>query len=201
MCKRIFLLCVCIFIPVSAELFAVTGDEAVAKFRSRFYGLSTLRGAVSITSTTGEMMSGSFKFMAPGKFYIKFSAPAGKIIATNGKKLWVYDPNDNVCGVQDVGGGGSGGIAGIINGYMSIASSGGSDTTIRLKNPKKDFRDIIIQVDSSYLPKKITFRRENGDGMAVSFSNLTANDPMSPGLFDFNVPANVQLVKNPLNIR
>jgi len=182
--------------------YALTGDEAVAKLKSRIYSAGTMRGVISLSHSSGEMYTGSFKYMSPGKFYIQFSTPPGKIIATNGKKLWVYDKADNVCGVQDVDKTVSGGIAGYINGYMSISSpSGATDTIIKLKSPNRTYRDIIILVDSSFMPKKITFRQENGDGFTATLSNIVINEPMAPGLFDFNVPANAQVVKNPLNVR
>jgi outer membrane lipoprotein-sorting protein len=49
--------------------------------------------------------------------------------------------------------------------------------------------------------KKAVFRNEKGDGFAATFSGITVNEPISPGSFDFSVPSNAQLVKNPLDIR
>ena len=182
--------------------FAMTGDEAVAKMKSRIYVASTMRGVITMSHSSGEMYTGSFKYMAPGKFSIQFSTPPGKTIVTNGKKLWVFDKADNVCGVQDVDKTFSGGIAGYVNGYIAIASpSGAADTIIRLKSPNRTYRDIAILVDSSYMPKKITFRQENGDGFTATLSNVVINEPMAVGAFDFNAPANAQVVKNPLNVR
>ena len=140
--------------------------------------------------------------MSGGRFIIQLTAPAGKVIATNGKKLWVYDKSDNVCGVQDVDKTMSGGLAGYISGYLPMATpSGASDTIIKLKSSTRNYRDIIIQVDSSFMPKKITFRQDDGKGFTVTLSNIVLNEPMAPGLFDFNAPANAQVVKNPLNVR
>ncbi|MGL4369196.1 MAG: LolA family protein, partial [Spirochaetota bacterium] len=131
--------------------FAMTGDEAVAKMKSRIYGASTMRGVISLSYSSGEMQTGAFKYMSPGKFNIQFSNPEGKVITTNGKKLWVYDKADNVCGVQDVDKTFSGGIASFANGYLAIASpSGASDTIIRLKSPNRGYRDVIILVDGSF---------------------------------------------------
>ncbi len=199
--KRLFIAILCtIFAASLSSISALTGDEAVARFKSRFYSISTMKGVINITFSSGLMYTGSFKYMAPGKFQIKLTAPSGKIITTNGRKLWVYDSGNNVCGVQDVGGV-SGGIAGVINGYMAIASQSGSDTTIKLKNPSKTYRDVTILVDSSFMLKKVAFRTEKGDGFTASLSGVSLNEPISPGTFDFNAPSNAQVVKNPLNIR
>jgi len=187
-------------IPVSIQ--ALTGEEAVEKFKSRFYSAQTMKGQIALSYSSGEMFTGSFKYMAPGKFDIKFSVPSGKEIITNGRKLWVYDKSSNVCGVQDVDRSLSGGVAGFISGYMAIASSSGAaDTIIKLKSPNKFYRDISITVDSSFMIKKAVFRNEKGDGFQATFSNITFNEQIAPGAFDFSVPPNVQLVKNPLDVR
>jgi outer membrane lipoprotein-sorting protein len=198
---KTYIACICAIIALAqSSLSAVTGEEAVERFKARFYSISTMKGVISVTFSSGEMFTGSFKYMAPGKFQIKFSAPAGKIITTNGRKLWVYDTNDNVCGVQDAGGL-SGGVAGLINGYIAISNpSGAADTVIKLKSPDHT-RDITILVDGSYMLKKVMFRRENGDGFTATLSGIVLNESMSPGNFDYNVPANAQVVKNPLNVR
>jgi outer membrane lipoprotein-sorting protein len=189
-----------VIIPVSIQ--ALTGDEAVEKFKARFYSAKTMKGVISMSYSSGEMYTGSFKYMTPGKFDIKLSVPSGKEIVTNGKKLWVYDKSNNICGVQDVDKTLSGGVAGFINGYMAIATpSGAADTIIKLKSPNKFYRDISITLDSSFMIKKAVFRNEKGDGFAVTFSNVTINEQIAPGVFDFSVPPNAQLVKNPLDVR
>jgi outer membrane lipoprotein-sorting protein len=186
---------------LSGILTAATGEEAVEKFKSRFYSIQTMKGVISVTYSSGESMVGAFKYMAPGKFYIKFTAPAGKEISTNGKRLWIYDKGNNVCGIQDVGANYSGGIAGFIKNYMALASSSGSDTMIRLKSPSQYYRDITVMVDSGYMVKKVTFRTEKGDGFAATFSNVVLNESIPAGAFDFNVPTSAQVVRNPLDVR
>jgi outer membrane lipoprotein-sorting protein len=186
---------------LSGILTAATGDEAVEKFKSRFYSIQTMKGIISISYSSGESMVGAFRYMAPGKFYIKFTAPAGKEISTNGKRLWIYDKGNNVCGIQEVSPTYSGGVAGYIKNYMALASSSGNDTMIKLKSPDQFYRDIIIMADSSFMIKKVTFRTEKGDGFAATFSNLVLNEPIPIGAFDFNVPSNAQVVKNPLDVR
>lgn len=185
---------------ISGIIFAATGDEAVEKFKSRFYSVQTMKGVVSITYSSGESMVGAFKYMSPGKFAIKFTSPA-KDVVTNGKRLWIYDRGNNMCGVQDVSASYSGGIAGYIKNYMALASGSGNDTMIKLKSSTQFYRDIIIMVDSSYMVKKVTFRTEKGDGFSATFSNLVFNESFPPGAFDFNVPSNAQVVKNPLDVR
>jgi outer membrane lipoprotein-sorting protein len=199
--KAAYILIVSVITLFPALTRAVTGDEAVEKFKARYYSITSMKGVISITYSSGEVMTGAFRY-ASGKFAIKFSSPSGKEIVTNGRKLWVYDKGNNVCGVQDVDGSPRGGIAGLLNGYMAIASqAGASDTMIKLKSPDKTYRDITLVVDATYMVKKAVFRNEKGDGFTVTFSNILMNESVSPGSFDFNVPANAQVVKNPLDVR
>ena len=188
-------------IAASAAAWAVTGEEAVGRMKSRLYSISSMRGTISIKSAAKDNLTGRFRYMG-GKFVIDLSEPSGKKIATNGKKLWVYDKHDNVCGVQDVDTSMSGGIASYVNGYSAMAmASGSSDTVIRLRGSNRTYKEITIQVDSTFLPKVIHFRSEDGKGFTATLSGIVLNEPMSPALFEFNPPAGTQVVKNPLNLR
>jgi outer membrane lipoprotein carrier protein len=189
-------------IALCTAAWAVTGDEAVSRMKGRIYSISTMRGTISIKSTSKDNLTGKFRYMAPGKFVIDLTEPSGKKIATNGKKLWVFDRVDKVCGVQDVDTTFSGGIASYVNGYTATASpSGASDTVIRLRGSNRTYRDVIIQVDGSFMPKVIQFKTEDGKGFTATLSGIVLNEPMAPSLFEFDPPAGSQVVKNPLNVR
>jgi len=181
---------------------AMTGDEALKKFQGRMYGITTMAGNISWMYHSGQSYSGSFKYMAPGKIHVKFTSPSGRILATNGRRLWVYDSSSNICGVQDVGQGGSGGIAGLVNGYLAILTSQGpSGYTLKLKNPEKTYSEITLVLDGSFMLKKAVLGGKEGDGLTVTLSNVRTGVSMIPGMFDFSVPSNAQVVKNPLNVK
>jgi outer membrane lipoprotein-sorting protein len=197
--KRFFIL-VLTALPVLG--YAISGDEAVSRFKQRMYGANTMEGNISITNSTGMSSTGQFKFMAPGRFYIKFSNPSGKVICSNGKKLWVYDPSTGICGIQELDPRGlSGGIAGMLNGYMAIASQSGSDYTIKLKGSGRGYSEIYILADKTFLLKRATFKNESGEGFTVSLNNVRVGVSMHAGLFDYNVPSSAQMIKDPLNIK
>ncbi len=182
--------------------FAITGDEALSSFRNRMGSIGKLTGIISWSYSTGETYTGSFKFMSPGKIYIKFSNPSGKIIVSNGRSLWVYSPGSNICGVQDLGGGGSGGIAALTTGYLAIVTAQGpGGYTIKLKSNEKSFSEITLIVDSTFFLKKAIIKSKNGESYNFSISNINANASVIPSIFDFNAPSNAQVVKNPLNIK
>lgn len=188
------------FFPVPGK--AVSGDEALQAFRGRMSSIGSLEGTLTMKYSSGPIQTGQFKFMSPGKFIIKFTNPSGKVICSNGRKLWVYDPSSAICGIQElIPGSMSGGIAGMLNGYMAIASSSGSDYTIKLKGTGKGYTNINILADKSFMLKKVSFFSERGEGLEVSLSNVRANPGLHAGLFEFNVPTSCLIVKDPLNVR
>lgn len=191
-----------LILTVTQNSFAITGDEALAQFRGRMNGAGKLTGIISWSHSGGETYTGAFKYMSPGKIYIKFSSPPGKTIVSNGKSLWIYSSGSNICGVQDLAGGGSGGIAALTSGYFAIVTAQGpGGYTIKLKNNEKSFSEITLMVDSSFFLRKAILKSKDGGTYNFSLSNISASAAVIPSIFDFNVPSNAQVVKNPLNIK
>jgi outer membrane lipoprotein-sorting protein len=112
----------------AAALQAMTATEALEKFRGRMYGAGAVTGTISWSYEDSAPYTGSFKYLSPGRIHVKFSSPSGKVLVSNGRKLWVYDPGTNICGVQDLDGGSSGGIAGLV--AATTASSPGVEADI-----------------------------------------------------------------------
>lgn len=200
--KRIICLIICICLwGIISEAFSITGEEALAKFRARMGSITTMRGTISWTDDSGFMYTGNFKYMAPNKIFVKFTSPSGKIIAANGRKLYVYNPSTNICGIQDLGSGGSGGIGALVTGYMAIAFGGQGGYTIKLSSNEKHYTNITLVTDSTFLLKKAVLKTKTGGGTTISLSGVIIGEGISPGTFDFNVPPGAQVVNNPLNIR
>ena len=186
----------------TVSLFPLSGEEAVEKFRSRMLRLPKLTGVISWTALDGQTYSGSFKYLAPDRIYVKFSSPTEKVLVSNGKTLWIFNPGNKMCGVQELAKGStSGGIANLVTGYNGIASGGDTGYTIKLKNDDKQYPEIILSVDLSYLLRGAIFKREDGRILSFSISDVSTKAEVRPTLFDFKVPKGVQIIKNPLNIR
>ena len=182
--------------------YGLTGDEALGQFKKRMHSIGTMSGVISWSDPTGMTYSGNFRYRAPGMIYITFNTPSGKILVSNGKKLWIHDKGSNICGVQDLAGGGSGGIASLVNGYAAIVTArGSSGYTIRLKNREKPYTDITLMLDASFLLKRAIFKTAEGAVTTYTLSNVRVGDNIVAGIFDYQVPTNAQLVNNPLNIR
>ncbi len=186
----------------ASALFSLPADEAVGKFRARMLRLGKLTGVISWTSLEGQTYSGSFKYMAPDKIYVKFTSPTEKILVSNGKNLWIYSPGTAMCGVQELAGGSSsGGIAALVHGYEGIASGDDAGYVIKLKNDDRVYREIILSVDGSYLLKGAIFKRGDGRVISFSLSDVSTAAEVNPAMFEFKVPDRARIVTNPLNMR
>jgi len=183
-------------------LFSVSGDEAVVKFQARMRQLPRLTGVISWTALDGQTYSGIFKYLAPDRVYVKFTGPTEKILVSNGQTLWIYNPGTKMCGIQELARGtNSGGIAAAVSGYNSIATGGESGYTIKLKSDERQYREIILSVDPSYLLKGAIFKREDGRIISFSISDTNTAVEVKEKLFNFRIPKGVQIVRNPLNMR
>jgi len=187
---------------IYSSVFAITGGEAVKKMQERLSSINKMTGVISWLNSSGKSYTGSFQYMNPGNIYVKFSNPRGKELVTNGKKLWVYDPIQKVCGIQNLSEKLSGGLGNMLRGYMAIISSQAPDNyIIKLKNPDRYYSDIELSLDSTFLMKKIIITNRNGKSTSFSISNINLSATIMKNIFDYKVPANTQLIKNPLNPR
>ncbi|MBP7737280.1 MAG: outer membrane lipoprotein carrier protein LolA [Spirochaetes bacterium] len=200
--KRLRMPIIVITLLCSTALFSITGEEAVEKFSNRMRRIGKLTGVISWTSLDGQTYSGSFKYMSPDKVYVKFTSPTEKILVSNGKTLWIYSPGTNMCGIQELAkGSSSGGIVGLVAGYNGIAAGNESGYTIKLKSDDKQYREIILSVDGTYMLRGAIFKREDGRIISFSLSDVSGKADVREGLFNFKVPKGAQIVKNPMNIR
>lgn len=199
--KYIFVILIYI-LSFQVNSYSLTGEEAINKTAAKLNSISTMEGIISLSYSSGMVYTGVFKFLAPGYFHIKFTNPAGKTIVSNGKKLWIYDETNNVCGVQDLEPEKySGGLASLTKGYFAIVNESENKTIIKLKSNEKVFKEISLLVNKSYMLKKISFQKEDGEGFSAILSNVKTGHKIHHRHFNFDVPANAQLIKNPLNIR
>ena len=107
-----------------------------------------------------------------------------------------------MCGIHElIKGTNSGLIATIESGYNSVATSGDTGHTIKLKSDKKQYREIILSVDSTFLLKGAIFKREDNRMLSFTISETSTKAEVNENLFNFKVPRGVQIVKNPVNIR
>ena len=200
--KRRFISAIPCILVLTTLAYALTGEEAILRLQQRMASVSRVSGVASITYDSGESMTGAFVYAKPNKFHIKFSNPSGKEIITNGRKLWVYSSVSKLCGVQDLDTTFSGGLGGVVSGYPAILTSQRADGySLKLKDDTKHYAEIQLGLTHDFFPEKMVFRTADGKGFTVILSNMNFSPRVIDSIFDFNVPSNCQVVKNPLNIK
>ena len=199
----------------------IEGNELFEKAKDRLIKVTTVKGTISITFETGQIYTGEFQYMPPGKIFINITDPPGKTIVSNGKKLWVHDSSSDLCGVQDLFTKDAerdrnlsedekkageykmkGGLEFFFSSYkITVLSEEPGGYTIELKNENRFYTEVLMKLDKNYLLQNARFTDKQGAQFLIKLSNLRFNEKIFTGLFDFNVPANAQLVKNPLDVR
>ncbi|MFH0974257.1 MAG: outer-membrane lipoprotein carrier protein LolA [Spirochaetota bacterium] len=218
---KIKLLCVLLFLlSYVCPVFALTGEEAMTRLMSRLNSADTIKGRLTISYQTGEVYSGIFMYMRPGKMYVKFTDPPGKLIITNGKKLWTYDASTEVCGIQeletteadkdkensenhgkDVKPRLMGGISRFFRTYEAKFIEDPSQPAIELVNEGRKYSEVKFVLTKDFIPVNAVFKDINSDGFVIKFFDVKTGEKIAPGVFNFKAPANAQVVKNPLDIR
>jgi outer membrane lipoprotein-sorting protein len=216
---KIIIILIFIF-RVTAPAFPMTGEEAMTKLNERMSGAGTLTGKISVSYQSGQTYSGIFMFMKPGKIYVKITEPPGKFIITNGKKLWIYDSLTDVCGVQEMDTEEvstvneadnkpsteikpklRGGLYFLFKNYAAKLITDAANHTIELTNESRQYSEIKIILNPDFMLASASFKDKEGNGFTVKLSDVKAGEKIAPGIFNFHVPAEAQVIKNPLNIR
>ncbi|MBI3394216.1 MAG: hypothetical protein HY042_00090, partial [Spirochaetia bacterium] len=107
------------FLFVGVAPLAADGADSVAKVVGRMNSLGSFRASISIT--TGDGFARGVLSFQGGKFHLAMSD--GRILASNGRDIVVFNPGSGTAGKQSVGGGG--GLGWILKGYK-VKSTGNS---------------------------------------------------------------------------
>jgi len=183
-------------------VWAIPASEILERFKNRMTNFENLSGTISWTTQLGITYIGNFKYINPGKLYIKITSPQSSLLVANRKKLWLYDPSHKICSLQNLDNKLSGGIVNLIKEYQPILSEKTADGyIIQLVNSSKPYPTIIISMDETFFLKKtVLIDKANKETNLTIISPSTTENIMKK-FFKFEVPANTQVIKNPLDIK
>lgn len=182
------------FLLTSFSLLADDGREKLSLILNKFNSFETLRSNITLNGTIG----GTLSYQKPYLFHLKFQD--GRVISANGKTIWFYSPERGIAGKQELKGGTTGGLSGLLSGYEEVVSTGKS--TIKLTSANRNWDEVTVAFTENYLPKTIRLRRKTtGETSEINFTSFQTNLGLSSDLFNFHPPSNAQIVENPLNQR
>lgn len=92
---RIFSLC---WLLMVANLGVAADDKAAAQLRQYLDSMNSLQGQFvqTISDAEGELQEesrGDFMLQRPGKFYWNTTEPMAQLLVSDGKTIWLYDPD------------------------------------------------------------------------------------------------------------
>ena len=181
-------------------------DGPVASLNHYFEAVDTLAGEFRQTTRDEdgvvlEQASGSFVMARPQQFVWDYRKPWEQRIVSDGEKLWVHDvaleqvvvrPLDEALGV---------GAAQLLSGDLSslresfTLTAGGVDIIImRPTDPAWDFQRVRLELEEG-IPVSITVEDGLGQRVEVVLLDLTMNPQLSPGHFEFEPPAGVDVLQ------
>ncbi|MCW7462072.1 LolA family protein [Leptospira limi] len=171
------------------SLWAEDGRDRLNAVIGKMNSLESFRASVTLNGG----LTGVVSYKSPNQLHVRFSD--GRIISSNGRILWFYNPDSSIAGKQDLKGV-SGGLGGLLSGYENVTVSG---RTFRLTSTTKRFNEIILVVSENDLPRVLKMKRSDEEITEIAFSGIATNIGLGTGLFNFQPPTSSQIVENPLN--
>jgi outer membrane lipoprotein carrier protein len=226
--KKLFLslLLLITTILLTSDLFAykifefTTVSDIVKKVRKKFSDMESYQADFKIVSEklgNKAYKNGRIIYKATDKMLIEFANPSGQKIVSDGKRLWVYIPSMNVVAEQDMRSDSASifssatgsGLKRLFTKYHykfasrnqpEKQSDGSMQYTLFLKQreSRSGFRTIKLWISEDFLIKKAVGESSTGKMIEINFTNIKSNFEVSSGVFQFDIPSQAKIIKNPL---
>ena len=165
----------------------------VAAVVSRMRGMTGFRANVSISSSGGALR-GVLSFSG-GKTHLALSD--GRIIASTGRELVVYNPSSGVAGKQLMVPGG-GGLGWLLTGFRTRVS--GNTAQLESESATSNIQEVRLRWKEGHVLEQLNIKHKNSnDWLSITLSNVRAVDGFPVSLFSYDPPAGSRTVENPLN--
>jgi len=180
------------FILLIVVTTAISPDVSVLKQNLKVY-FTTFVADFSYSNSDGLLYSGKLSYQYPDKVHIKFSD--GKVIASDGKFLWVYDPSTLLCAKQVLDPEKQEGLFDLLNSGFTFEQQNNRYIFTR---DNGFYREIVVDVENGLFTYIRLITKDNKI-MNFSFHNVQTDVGIRAGLFNYKPPTDAQLVENPLN--
>ena len=169
---------------------------ALQKVVASMNSLHSFQADVTISSPSSGLIRGSLAYQQ-GK--IQFALSDGRIIASDGRTLTIYNPSTRVAGKQEMYSRG-GGIGWILNGFNAKVT--GNRAHLTAQSPDRGIQEVHLEWTPNYLLRSISIRyKDSANRLIISFTKIALVKNISVNRFSWHPPAGSRTVENPLNQR
>jgi outer membrane lipoprotein carrier protein len=158
-----------------------------------------------------RVFDGTVKFKKPGKMRWDYKTPEKKLFVSDGKTLWLYEPEDNQAFKQNLADSALPTAVTFLSGQgklekefdVAMAEAGdveaeAGDFAIKLvpKQPTNQYKYIVLVVDpKDFHVKQSVIHDSQNNTNQVSFAKVELNTKIPDGQFNWAPPAGVKVVK------
>lgn len=188
----------------TAAVFAETPENQLNSLLSNFHSMSAnFKQNASIKKGTGKTSSGSMAIQRPGKFRWEIAQPNHQIIIADGKNLWIYDVDLEQATKKKLTKD-TNSPAILLSGSTSAIEKRFKITSFRERGDRLHFQlkpkqnhDMFQSVELEFINQMLSIMSVNdnlGSKTTFYFSNVKVNPRLSPKLFIFQAPKNVDVL-------
>ncbi len=189
--KRLFVLGSVFFL--SASLLPAQSQGDLERVVAVLNSMSGFRANISFGNTASQSR-GVLSYQG-GRFHLKFSD--GRVIASNGREVVVYNPGSGVAGKQPIVPG-KGGIGWIL-GYQVTGGSGNS-ATLKPGNAGSGYQEVRVTWGEGHVLRRLSVRSKNQDDFfTITLSDIRKVDSFPAQLFSYRPPPGSRTVDSPLD--
>lgn len=178
--------------------------EATSDFRARFIQESFLKAA-----NRTEIEEGTVYFKHPKRMRWEYTRPKGKLLVINPEKTWLFLPEDKLVYLQETermiqsrlavrfltGLGRLSEDFEITRPTQKTDREGNHLLTLVPKDAALGIERFTLTVDkTNYGMRQITFGDFAGNTTRIEFRNLVFNPKLAEGLFQFRIPAGIDVM-------
>lgn len=190
-----------IFLGLTSLSFAAPSIELLNQKLASFHSLSA-NFVQKVTSDDGSVLqtsTGNMVIMRPGKFRWTVNTPITQQLITNGKTLWIYEPDLEQLTVRQLGNNlGQTPLILLTNPRAQIQNSfqvkqSGSKFILTPKSKKDHFKQVVITFAGNQ-PQSLQLLNELGQNTLIQLGNVKMNPPVDMNQFNFVPPKGIDVI-------
>lgn len=190
---------------------AAQTDDIVEKLQKKYESISSIEASFTqdvftVSLNKSEATEGRVYFKKPGKWKWLYNDPSRGVFTSNGKKVWLFEPDFNQVIEKDV----DAASRGITTDFLTGVGNLGRDFDIRLAEerassflleltPKTEIPNVkrlFLEVDrTGFLVVKTVVSDYLGNRTEISFKDLKINPQISDSVFELKPPKGSVVVR------